>query len=57
MGPYEVTNVYDHGVVEIKDLKDGKIFKVNGHWLKLFYEGFDCRWIDIQNLRMPTYEV
>ena len=31
MGPYEVTNVYDHGVVEIKDLKDGKIFKVNGH--------------------------
>ncbi len=57
MGPYEVTNVYDHGAVEIKDLQDGKIFKINGHRLKLFYEGFDCRWVDVQNLKMPTYEV
>ena len=54
MGPYEVTNVYDHGAVEIKD---GKIFNVNGHRLKLFCEGFDCHWIDIQNLKMPLYEV
>ena len=57
MGPYEVTNVYDHGAVEIKDLQDEKICKVNGHRLKLFYEGLDCHWIDIQNLKMPVYEV
>ena len=54
MGPYEVTNVYDHGA---KEIKDGKIFNVNGHRLKLFCEGFDCHWIDIQNLKMPLYEV
>ena len=54
MGPYEVTNVYDHGA---KEIKDGKIFNVNGHRLKLFYEAFDCHWIDIQNLKMPLYDV
>ncbi|KAF7821064.1 hypothetical protein G2W53_026519 [Senna tora] len=38
--PFVITNVYSHDVVEIKSLHTGQIFKVNGHRLKPFYEGF-----------------
>ncbi|XP_023766858.1 uncharacterized protein LOC111915433 [Lactuca sativa] len=40
VGPFVVTNVFDHGAIEIKSEQTGKIFKVNGHRLKPFYEGF-----------------
>ena len=40
VGPFIVTNVYDHGALEIKRNKTGKVFKVNEHMLKVFYEGF-----------------
>ena len=40
IGPFVVTNVFSHGAVEIQSLETNKIFKVNGHRLKLFYEGF-----------------
>ncbi|XP_012472422.1 uncharacterized protein LOC105789594 [Gossypium raimondii] len=33
-GPFEVAQVYPHGVVNIKDLKMGVTFKVNGQCLK-----------------------
>jgi hypothetical protein len=37
-GPYEVVHVYPHGAVEIKDLKLGNQFKVNGQRLKPYLE-------------------
>ncbi|XP_024986582.1 uncharacterized protein LOC112521825 [Cynara cardunculus var. scolymus] len=40
VGPFIVTNVFNHGAIEIKSEKTGKVFKVNGHRLKPFYEGF-----------------
>ena len=39
LGPFEVTQVHPHGAVEIRSLDTNKIFKVNGHRLKHFYEG------------------
>ena len=39
IGPFVVTNVFPYGVVEIQSLATSKVFKVNGHWLKPFYEG------------------
>ena len=40
IGPFVVTNVFPHGAVEIQSLAASKVFKVNGHKLKPFYEGF-----------------
>ncbi|KAH9723227.1 Integrase catalytic domain-containing protein [Citrus sinensis] len=40
VGPFIVTNVFPHGAIEIRSPTSGKVFKVNGHHLKLFYEGF-----------------
>ena len=39
IGPFVVTNVFPYGVVEIQSLATSKVFKVNGHRLKPFYEG------------------
>jgi len=39
LGPFEVVRTYPHGVVEIKSFVTNKIFKVNDHRLKHFYEG------------------
>ena len=36
-GPYEVQAQQPNGAVEIKDLKSGKIFKVNGQRLKAYH--------------------
>ncbi|XP_004289462.1 PREDICTED: uncharacterized protein LOC101311522 [Fragaria vesca subsp. vesca] len=33
-GPFKVVQVFPHGAIEIKNLGDGSIFKVNGHRLK-----------------------
>ncbi|KAL7617927.1 hypothetical protein Lser_V15G04493 [Lactuca serriola] len=41
VGPFVVTNVFEHGAIEITSEKTGKIFKVNGHRLKPYYEGFE----------------
>ena len=30
-GPFEVVKVYPFGTIELKDPKNGNIFKVNGH--------------------------
>ncbi|KAK9911903.1 hypothetical protein M0R45_035783 [Rubus argutus] len=40
VGPFVITNVYPHGAVEIHSEKTDKVFKVNGHRLKPFYEPF-----------------
>ena len=39
IGPFVVTNVFPHGAVEIQSLVTSKVFKVNHHRLKPFYEG------------------
>ncbi|CAN6721027.1 unnamed protein product [Malus baccata var. baccata] len=38
IGPFVVTNVFPHGAVQVKSLRNGNEFKVNGHRLKLYYE-------------------
>ncbi|CAN6544064.1 unnamed protein product [Malus baccata var. baccata] len=38
IGPFVVTNVFPHGAVQVKSLRNGDEFKVNGYRLKLYYE-------------------
>ncbi|KAM1043431.1 hypothetical protein PS2_034438 [Malus domestica] len=38
IGPFVVTNVFPHGAVQVKSLRNDDKFKVNGHRLKLYYE-------------------
>ncbi|CAL2256334.1 unnamed protein product [Prunus armeniaca] len=43
IGPFVITNVFDHGVVEIQNIKDGSTFKVKGHRLKPYFDAnFDA---------------
>jgi len=44
--PFVVTNVFPYGAIEIKSLGTNKVFKVNGHELKPFYEGFQENSVD-----------
>jgi len=41
LGPFMVVKTYPYGAVEIKFVTTNKIFKVNGHRLKHFYDGDD----------------
>ena len=58
IGPFVITNIFPHGAVEIKALDTGKVFKVNGHRLKPYYDlpssGFD----EIEEIRLeePSYD-
>ena len=40
IGPFEVTNVFPYGVIEVQSLGPNKVFKVNRHRLKQFHVGF-----------------
>ncbi|GJV76999.1 uncharacterized protein Tco_1508583 [Tanacetum coccineum] len=55
VGPFVVTNVFPHGAVEIKSLSTDKNFKVNGHHLKPFYEGFQVCNMEEMSLELPIY--
>ncbi|XP_042758063.1 uncharacterized protein LOC122197932 [Lactuca sativa] len=55
IGPFVVLKVFEHGVVEIQSEETGKIFKVNGHRLKPFYEGFNANVLDVIQLEAPVY--
>ncbi|KAJ9535703.1 hypothetical protein OSB04_un001141 [Centaurea solstitialis] len=55
IGPFVVLTVFDHGAVEIQSLSTGQTFKVNGHRLKPFYEGFNSKEIDKIALDTPSY--
>ena len=55
IGPFVVTNVFPHGVVEIQSLATFKVFKVNGHKLKPFYEGFQVENVAKLDLEDPIY--
>ncbi|KAF3433612.1 hypothetical protein FNV43_RR24714 [Rhamnella rubrinervis] len=52
IGPFVITNVLTHGAVEIQSPDTGKVFKVNGHRLKLFYEG-----LEVSTPIAPTYSI
>ncbi|KAK4389707.1 hypothetical protein Sango_2307700 [Sesamum angolense] len=54
IGPFIVTNVFPHGAVEIKTPTTQKVFKVNGHRLKPFYEDFQGPSMERIQLMEPT---
>ncbi|XP_074299184.1 uncharacterized protein LOC141630232 [Silene latifolia] len=56
MGPYEVVKVFQHGAIEIKCLKTGKVLKVNGQRLKHYYEGIEAGEVETLHLIDPIYE-
>jgi hypothetical protein len=55
IGPFVVTNVFPHGAVEIQSLSTSKVFKVNGHRLKIFYKGFQVENVGKLDLEDPIY--
>ena len=54
-GPFVVSHVFPHGAVEIQSLRTNKIFKVNGHRLKSYYETFETKYSEAILLYEPTY--
>ncbi|KAJ9180913.1 hypothetical protein P3X46_009100 [Hevea brasiliensis] len=55
IGPFIVTIIFPHGVVDIQSLIRSKTFKVNGHRLKLYYEGFQACNVEEVDLEEPEY--
>ncbi|XP_044510154.1 uncharacterized protein LOC123228765 [Mangifera indica] len=55
IGPFVVTNVFPHGAVEIQSLTTSKVFKVNGHRLKMFYEGVPTENVGEVEVKDPMY--
>ena len=55
LGPFVVTNVFPYGVVEITNEVTNKVFKVNGHQLKPFFEGFQEHTVEEVHLNNATY--
>ncbi|XP_031271124.1 uncharacterized protein LOC116129546 [Pistacia vera] len=55
IGPFEVTNVFPYGAVEVRSLGTNKVFKVNRHRLKPFYEGFQEHTTEEVRLGVPVY--
>ncbi|XP_048231243.1 uncharacterized protein LOC125370280 [Ricinus communis] len=55
IGPFVVTNVFSYDAVEIKSLDSDKIFKVNGHRLKIFHDGEIASCLISLPLDHPTY--
>ena len=56
VGPFIVTNVFPWGVAEIYSQGTRKTFKVNGHHLKPFYEGFQVYNVEEIVLEHPQYQ-
>ncbi|XP_052204029.1 uncharacterized protein LOC127809305 [Diospyros lotus] len=54
IGPFEVTNVFSYGAVEVRSLGTNKVFEVNGYKPKPFHEGFQEQTADEVQLRDPT---
>ncbi|KAJ8775116.1 hypothetical protein K2173_020120 [Erythroxylum novogranatense] len=55
IGPFVVTKIYPYGAMDIQSMEIGKIFKVNGHRLKPFYEGFQPQSVEVNSLNEPFY--
>nr|GMD78666.1 uncharacterized protein LOC109178455 [Ipomoea batatas] len=55
VGPFIVTNIFPHGAIEIQSLQTSKIFKVNGHRLKLYHDEFRVENVTEVLLEDPIY--
>ena len=55
IGPFVITNVFLHGAVEIQSLATSKVFKVNRHKLKPFYEGLQVANVEKLDLQDSIY--
>ncbi|XP_054807358.1 uncharacterized protein LOC129309679 [Prosopis cineraria] len=53
-GPFIVTKVFSYGGVEIMAESTGAKFKVNGHRLKHFYDGFETHIVEESSLQDNT---
>ena len=56
VGPFMITKVFTYGAVEIKSFKTDKVFKVNWHRLKSYYELFQTKDVEKSQLEEPQYE-
>jgi hypothetical protein len=56
IGPFVVSNVFPYGAIEITSLETNKVFKVNKHRLKPFYEGWTTELTASVDLAKPIYE-
>jgi len=56
IGPFVVSNVLPYGAVEIISLETNKVLKINGHYLKPFYEGWTAELTASMELDEPIYE-
>jgi len=54
-GLYLIVKTFPYGVVEIKDLKTEKIFKVNGHRLKQFHEDSQNPLVEEVTLELTSF--
>ncbi len=55
IGLFIVTNVFSNGAVETQSLITNKAFKVNGHRLQSYYEGFHVCNIEEVDLKEAQY--
>ena len=56
IGPFVVSNIFPYGAIEITSLETNKVFKVNEHRLKPFYEGWTTELTASVDLAKPIYE-
>ena len=55
IGPFVIIIVLSHGAVEIQSPYTGKVFKVNGHRLKSYYEGIEVTGlVDVYLQNLPS---
>ena len=57
IGPFTVVKVYHHSAVDITTDTTGRTFKVNGHRLKPYYEGYSQEEVEVMDLQDPQYTV
>jgi hypothetical protein len=54
-GPFIVKHVYPYGACDIENPKNGNVFKVNGHRLKVYFDNFSVENDSIE-LSTPVYK-
>ena len=54
-GPFIVKHVYPYGACDIENPKNGNVFKVNGHHLKVYFDNFSVENDSIE-LSDPVYK-
>ena len=55
IGPFVVKTVYPFGAIEIENLENGNVFKVNGQRLKPFLDDFTPE-VESTTLEDPAYQ-